>query len=241
MTVTIDFVEIGLGVSNEFHHACQILVFVVAAIEFKLAVAADEHQRRTVVAHPVEWGILVDGGLQRGDALHLADVVMGDGLSAERHIHHHLVGIDAVGLQPSLVQAEHHGEIAAGRVACDNDFLDVAAIFADVVEHPRNGFGSIVDGLLRSDLRQQSVVGADHHISFLLQLCGNLLAARLESSPVEPHDDGTTRLAFGVVDVEFQPFSRVGIRFFRITHVVDLSVGLSRCARNGQAKQQQSS
>ena len=55
MTVTVDFVEIGLGVSNEFHHACQILVFVVAAIEFQFAVTTDENKGRTVGTYPVEF------------------------------------------------------------------------------------------------------------------------------------------------------------------------------------------
>ena len=94
--MTVNLIEISLLMSSQLHHTCQILVFIVTAIQLQLTVATDEHKRRTVLAHPVERCPFVDGGLQGTNALHLSHIVMGDGLTAERYIKHHGVGILAV-------------------------------------------------------------------------------------------------------------------------------------------------
>ena len=55
VAVPVEFVEIGLLVADKFHHTGQILVFVVAAIEFQFAVTTDENKGRTVGTYPVEF------------------------------------------------------------------------------------------------------------------------------------------------------------------------------------------
>lgn len=98
VVVAVDLVEIGVLVAYELHHAGEILILVETAVELKLTIATDEHQRRTVGAHPVEGRILVDGGLKGLDALHLAHIIMGDGLAAEGDVLPHAVGIDLIAL-----------------------------------------------------------------------------------------------------------------------------------------------
>ena len=63
MTMTVEFVEVSLRVSNQLHHAGQILVFIVTSVEFQFPVAADEHQWWTVFAHPIDGSVFVDGNL----------------------------------------------------------------------------------------------------------------------------------------------------------------------------------
>lgn len=113
VVVAVEFVKVGLLVPHEFHHASQVLIFVVTSVEFKLAVATDEDEWWAIFANPVERCILVDGGLQCWYALHLAHVVVCNGLSAKRHTHHYAVGIDVVACQPCLVEAKQHVEVSA--------------------------------------------------------------------------------------------------------------------------------
>ena len=221
-----NLVEIGLLVAYELHHAGQVLVLVVAAEELELAVAADEHERRTILAHPVDGGILVDGDLQGREALHLAHVIVGDGLSAERHIHHHVVGIGVVGPEPRLVQAQQHGNIAAGGMARDDNLAGVAAIFGDVPEHPGHGLGRVVERLTNGDLGQQAVVDAHHHEPFFLQLLRNLLVARLKAAAVEPYHHGTVADVCGMIHVELQPLLGIGVGLAGVADVANLNVGL---------------
>ena len=116
---------------------------------------------------------------------------MGDGLTAERSIKHHVVRIDIVIGEPCLIQAKQHADIAAGRMARHDDLLRVATVFGSMTEHPRHGFGGIVERLLDRHFGQQTVIHADHHIALILQACRNLLVTTFKAASVEPNDHRT--------------------------------------------------
>lgn len=100
MVVASDFVQISLGMSNQLHHPCEISILVISTIEFLLTVATDKNKWRTVFTYPIEWRILVDGGLQGIDALHLAHIIVCNRLSAEGNKSSHFIGIDTIDRQP---------------------------------------------------------------------------------------------------------------------------------------------
>ena len=235
--LTIDLVEVGLLVTCQFHHPRQILVLVVAAEEFEFSVAADEYQRWAIGTYPVEWGVLVDGGLERWDALHLTHVVVGDGLSAERRIEPHGVGIGIVGLKPSLVQTEHHRDVSSGGMACHHNLLRVATVVGDMAEHPCDGLGCIVEQLADGDLGQLAVVDAHDDEAFLLQFIGNLLGALFESTAMKPNHNGGFLGCLGVIDFELEPLLGVGIGLGGETDVVGLLVVLCPCAHRQQKRE----
>ena len=96
--------------------------------------------------------------------------------------------------------------------------------------------------LAKPGTRLEDVTEVVSHEQALRQ-CSAFFAShpQIKATPMEPYHYGTVFHVLWVIHVEFQSFQGVGIRLFRITHVVDLSVGLCRCARNGQAEQQQGS
>ena len=63
MAMAVDLIKIGVLMAYEFHHPFKILVLVISAIKFQLAVTTDKNQWWAVLSNPIEWGILVDGGL----------------------------------------------------------------------------------------------------------------------------------------------------------------------------------
>ena len=191
MAMAVYFIEIGLLMPHEFHHPREILILIIASEKFQFAVAADEHEWRTILANPIEGRILVDGGLERREALHLAHIVMGDSLTAERSVKHHVIRIDIVIGEPCLIQAKQHADIAAGRMTRHDDLLRVATVFCSMTEHPRHGFGGIVERLPDRHFGQQTVIHADHHIALILQACRNLLVATFKAASVEPNDHRT--------------------------------------------------
>ena len=174
MTVAVEFVEIGLPMAYELHHTGQILVLVVTTEEFQLAVATDEDERWTVRAYPVERRIFVNGRLQGTDALHLTDVIVGDGLATEGGIEPDAVGVDIISLQPSLVQAEHQREVAKLFLTC------------------------------------------------------------LQATTMEPDNDGAATGTLRVIDIELQPFLRIGIGLSRKGYIAHGQILLLRTHGNGQ-------
>ena len=116
---------------------------------------------------------------------------MGDGLTAERSVKHHVIRIDIIIGEPYLIQAKQHADIAAGRMPRHDDLLRVATVFGSMTEHPRHSFSGIVERLLDRHFGQQTVVHADHHIALILQACGYLLVATFKAASVEPNNHRT--------------------------------------------------
>ena len=213
VVIALQLVETGLGMPGQFHHTRQILVLVVASVKFQLAVTAYQDKWWAILAHPVERSVLVYGRLQGVDSLHFTHVIVRNRLSAEGNIGRHGIGIHAVLGQPRLVQTEHHREVAACRVSCNEDFSCTAAKFPCMAEYPRNGFCRIVQCLVDGHFRQQAVVDTYNDVAPVPQFIRNFLCACFQPSSVEPDNDGQLLLSFRIVNIQFQTLERISILF----------------------------
>ena len=63
-----EFAQLGIRVTGDFHHAPEVSIFLIAAVEFQLAIAGDEEQGRSLFSHVVERGEFVKERLGRADA-----------------------------------------------------------------------------------------------------------------------------------------------------------------------------
>ena len=63
-----EFAQLGIRVTGDFHHAPEVSIFLIAAVEFQLAIAGDEEQGRSLFSHMVERGEFVEERLGRADA-----------------------------------------------------------------------------------------------------------------------------------------------------------------------------
>ena len=187
--------------SCQFHHPGQILVLIVAAKEFQFTVTTYQQKRRTILSHPVEGSIFIDGGLQRTESLHLTYIIMCDGLSAKGSIEHHGVGVYAIVSEPCLVQAKQHCQIAASRMACNHNLLRVTTVLPYIAEHPCHGFSCIIDRFLDGHFGQQAVVGTHYDITFIFQSFRYFLITCFQSTAVEPNHDRTIFLILRIVDI----------------------------------------
>ncbi|MFM2179331.1 MAG: hypothetical protein RL015_3429 [Verrucomicrobiota bacterium] len=84
MIEAIEFVQRGLLVAGEFHHAPEEDAFLVTAHEFFFTVAGDEKNRRGVSAEVKQRREVVDDGLRFFDASLVANSEVGDDLRTER-------------------------------------------------------------------------------------------------------------------------------------------------------------
>jgi len=198
-----------VAVAVQPHHAPEVSLLFVAAVELQLAVAREDEQRHGQRAYVPERGGDVEAGSKRSDARPLADVVVGDDLGAVGEGAGDVVGIDAVFGQPALVEDHHVGQIASGRVPADEDASRAAAAFFHFAEGPCYGSSGVVDDVLHLGAGQQAVVDTDDAYAGTLQLAGNLLAAAFKPAAVEPDDGGEVGDICGVVEVEVTTFGGV--------------------------------
>ena len=85
MVVALHLVERHVLVADEFQHAPEVGLLLIASVEFQFAVAGDNDDGRCIGTDIGERGILVDSGLQGTDALLLTYIIMCNTLSAERY------------------------------------------------------------------------------------------------------------------------------------------------------------
>ena len=212
------FVESGLRMPDQQHHATHVGIFFVAAEKFQFAVTGNQDKRGRVFADMEKRGKAVDGGLQVGDALHLPVGEMTDHLSAKGYQPGQAVGIDVILGQPRFVKPQHRGEITASRVSGQENLAGAASVFAYFAESPGYGRRGIVYAGGNVDFGQQTVIDSHNHHALFAQFHGDVFASSCQSSSVEPDDHGTVCGVFRIVDIQFAAFTGVSV--------------VGRCVRN---------
>ena len=124
VVVALHLVERHVLVTHEFQHAPEVGLFFVTAIKLQFPIARYDDNRRCIGTNVGERGILVDGRLQRANALLTTDVVMGDALSAEGHEGSQRVGINAILSKPLFVETSC-AVSAAAQLSPAVDFADL--------------------------------------------------------------------------------------------------------------------
>ena len=107
----------------------------------------------------------------------------------------------------SLVEAYHHHEISAGRVACEIDFIGRAAVFCHVFDSPGSGGSSIVDTVDGGDrgvnlVSAKTVIHGHNTYALILQFAGNEGIAAGEASAVIPYHNGEVLYIGRIVEIE---------------------------------------
>ena len=196
VVVPANLIQIGRGVSHQLHHAPHVGVLLIPSEQLYFPVARDEHQGRRVLADMEQGGIPVDGGLQVGDALHLAVGEVADHLPAEGDQPGNGVGIHSMLVQPRLVQPQHGRQVPAGGMSGE-EYLPVAAIvLPGFAESPGYSLCGIVQASRDVHLGQQAIVHRHDHHPAVLQFPGDALIAARQSSAVEPDHHGAVRQIF---------------------------------------------
>ena len=104
-------------VTDDFEHAHEVGVFLVAAQSLHLAVARDQEDRRRVGADMVQRRKRVDQRLRLGEPLLLAHRHVGNRVTAERNEAGNSIGVDVVFGQPAFVDSDHARQVSASRMA----------------------------------------------------------------------------------------------------------------------------
>ena len=75
----------------------------------------------------------------------LAHGIVGHGLSGNGNEAREIAALEVMDFEPTRVHADHEGEVAAGGVTAEKDFLGVAALFGNIGKGPSNGCGGVFD------------------------------------------------------------------------------------------------
>ena len=215
--------------TGQFHHTCQILILIISTQEFLFTISTDQYKCRTVRTHPINRCILIDHHLKRTNTTHLTNIIMGYSLATKRCIHPHLIRIHIIRLQPSLIQTEQHSKITSSRMTRHHYLLRIAPIFCSMTERPGHSLCRIVKCLINRHLRQQTVIGTNHHVTLILQFLGNLLLASLNTTTMEPHDDRTVFCPLRIIHIQFQTFLGISIILCSIGYILYSLVCLCIC------------
>ena len=141
----------------------------------------------------------------------LADVVVRDALSAERHEGCQRVGIDTIFGKPPLIQSNDIEQVAASRVSCHENLALTATIFLDVLVGPCHCCRGIVEDIVDLSFWQQAVVGSDDHQSTVLELWVDVFVAALDATTMEPHHDGCILQVCRGIDIKFAALLGIGV------------------------------
>ena len=189
VVVAIELEQPHVGMAHDPHHAPEIGVLLITAEHLQFAVAREDEHRRRIGPHVVHRRHVIDQRLRVGQPQ----------LAAARKVRHRLaavgdqghegrIGIDSVGGKPPLVEADHRGQVAAGRVPGNKDPLRIAPVRGDVFDNPRGGRSSIRHTVGHLHLRHKAVLHADDRHAVSLQRLGDLAATARQASAVKPDD-----------------------------------------------------
>ena len=159
-----------------------------------VVLGVDRQDGRKGLTDVESWRGFVGRDAVAGLATFFADGVMVEDLAADLRDAGDGGERESVRLQSFGVHAHEQGEVAAGRVAADEDLTRVAAMFGDVLHRPGEGRRRVIDVSRIFGLRAEAIVrrhhghpgsgqaGADFGAIFRAQI----LAAVLQASAVEP-------------------------------------------------------
>ena len=206
--------------SRHFHHPHQVSILLIPTQHLQFPVAGDQQERRGICPDMVQGRQRVDYRAGVGNSPFFPDRLMGDGVAAERNQPGNAVGIDALHFQPRLVESGHGSQITSRRMTRHENQRRIPAIFPDVVENPGDGCCCIPDGLCRTNLRVQPVVGRHNGNSFSPKLPGNELLSSGKSSPVKPDDGGKALRPGRIREVEYTPLPDISVFQDNILRIV---------------------
>jgi len=220
----VEFVDLRVGVAGFLHHPPHIRVLLVAPEQLQFTIPGDQQQCRSVLAHVVERGHVVHHRLLGADAALIADREMGNGLAAEWNDAGEAAGVEAVSRQPAFVQPDHAREIAARRMAADEDAVRRAPILPDVAKGPGDRGGGVLDVRRGLGARAETVARRHHRNPLFFQAVRNKSLTIRESPAVEPDDCGEAAGARRIVNVQAATFPHV-IRQLAFGSIEDVGLG----------------
>ena len=93
MTMTSDFIELGIWAANKVHHSPHIGILLISSKQFDIAVTRYQNQGSRILSDIEQRSILVYRWLKIINAVHLTIGKVTDHLSTERYQTSNLVGI----------------------------------------------------------------------------------------------------------------------------------------------------
>ena len=171
---------------DEFHHLDKIGVFFVSAVKFCSAPSGNNQEGRSIRTYMIQGREFVDDRPRSGNAPGSPFGKVCNHLSAVGDYRGHAVGICPVLGKIVLVEPEHGHKIASGRVSCKVDFGGRSTIPGDILHHPGDGCGGIVDDIGDLRFRVEAISGRHHHIILLQEGLRSMLGALRQATAVEP-------------------------------------------------------
>jgi hypothetical protein len=101
-----------------------------------------------------------------------------------------------------LSETHHGAEVAAGRGAGNNDPVGGAAVLFDIPENPCGCGGGVFDVGGGLDLRIETVINGYDGKTPIHQFAGDIAAAVLEPTGMEPDHRGKIPYPLGTVDIQ---------------------------------------
>ena len=196
------------------HHAPEVGVLLVAPQHLPLAVARKDQHRAAVGAHVAQRRHVVHQRLRIGQPQFTAPFEMRHHLPAvgdQRHKRR--IGVDAVRLQPALVQPDHRREVTPCRMPGHEHPPGVAAVRGDVLHHPCRRCGRIVDTVGDLHRRREAVLHAHHGQALVFQCLGDLAPSARQPAAVVPHHGRKAGFPDRIINI--QPAHRVDVPIAR--------------------------
>ena len=123
--------------------------------------------------------------------------------------HERSIGVDAVRLQPALVQPDHRREVAPRRMPGHEHPPGVAAVRGYVLHHPRGRRGRIVDAVGDLHRRREAVLHAHHGQALVFQCLRYLAPSARQPATVVPYHGRKAGFPDRIINI--QPAHRVYI------------------------------
>ena len=137
---------------------------------------------------------------QRHEIVRPGDADQADNIATGRQAH--LV-------QPAPIDRQHRGDVGAGRVALQKDFVGIAAEACRVVLDPAHGKRRILDEIGITGFRIDAIVGYDRDMAAAGQRLGHVaiepLVTAALAAAIEEHDDGRGDGVDGPTNVQRVP------------------------------------
>ncbi len=183
----------------------------VARLHLRVGAARHQQHRRQSGAGIVDWlrrGTVnyAGEGVDRSFRIEREEVVR----AAQPHHRLDRIGRQPDVAQPPRIDRQHHRIIGAGRMARDRDPPRIAAIFRDVIMHPAQRVGAVLDEGRESHARDLAIIGHHHDEPRPGEgACGEGIGGAVAIHPAaaidEDHDGPPARCPGGAPHVERLP------------------------------------